>query len=87
MTNLQEHVLNFLSNKTMPDLAEFYTTQEAADTLGFTLQGVSKLIRQKRLNAIRFGKMYLVSKESVKAYQETTKGKSKNDPHRGKKAK
>ena len=68
----------------MPDLAEFMTTQEAADILGFTLQGVSKLIRQEKLIAIRFGKVYLVSKVSVKAYQETTKGKSKNDPHRGK---
>jgi len=71
----------------MPDINEFMTTQEAATNLGFTLQGVSKLIRQKKLTAIRFGKAYLVSKVSVKAYEETTKGKSKNDPHRGKKRK
>ncbi len=70
---------------TMPDLQDFMTTQEAAEKLGFTLQGVSRLIRQNRLNAVRVGKMYLVSKVSVKAYQEATKGKSKNDPHRGKK--
>ncbi len=75
------------TSKTMPDLNEFMTTQNAAETLGFTLQGVSKLIRQEKLIAIRFGKVYLVSKVSVKTYQERTKGKSKNDPHRGKKPK
>ena len=41
-------------NHPMPDLNEFYTTQEAADKLGFTLQGVSKLIRQKKVDGIRF---------------------------------
>ena len=70
----------------MPDLAEFITTQEAADALGFTMQGISKLIRQNKLNAERFGKAYLVSKVSASAYLETTKGKSKNDPWRSKKA-
>ncbi len=74
------------TKNTMPDLNEFMTTQEAAEKLGFTLQGVSKLIRQNRLSAVRFGKVYFVLKESVKTYQETTKGKSKNNPHRGKKA-
>lgn len=72
---------------TMPDLDLYMPTSEAARLLGFTLQGVSNLIRQKKLEAIRFGKVYLVSKESVKEYQEATKGKSKNDPHRGKKSK
>jgi len=32
----------FYSMIDMPDLAEFITTQEAASSLGFTLQGVSK---------------------------------------------
>lgn len=71
-------------NSEMPDLDLYCSTQVAAETLGFTLQGVSNLIRQKKLEAIRFGKVYLVSKKSVIAYQEATKGKSKNDPHRGK---
>jgi len=74
----------FSTKQTMPDIEDFFTTQEAADKLGFTLQGVSKLIRQKKLIAVRVGKMYLVSKNSVKVYLDTTKGKSKNDPHRGK---
>ena len=70
------------ANTTMPDLAEFMTTQEAADRLGFTLQGVSKLIRQNRLSAERFGKSWLVSKKSVHEYLGKTKGMSKNDPRR-----
>ena len=87
MINLRKNRLLSPTTNTMPDLAEYMTTQEAAEILGFTLQGVSKLIRQDKLIAIRFGKAYLVSKVSVKAYQEATKGKSKNDPHRGKKEK
>ena len=72
---------------TMPDLSEFETVQAAAEKLGFTVQGVSKLIRQKKLDAVRVGKMYLVSKASVKAYEQLTDGVNKNDPHRGKKPK
>ena len=83
-------VLNRMSNRTnthptnniMPDLAEFYTTQEAAEKLGFTLQGVSKLIRQNRLRAERFGRAWLVSKKSVTEYLKKTDGMSKNDPRR-----
>ena len=68
--------------KTMPDLAEFYTTQEAAEKLGFTLQGVSRLIRQNRLSAVRFGRAWLVSRKSVAEYLKKTDGMSKNDPRR-----
>ncbi len=68
----------------MPDLSEFITTLQAAQELDFTVQGVAKLIRQKKLEAVRVGKMYLVSKESVQKYKRATKGKSKRDPHRGK---
>jgi len=72
------------NKKTMPDLKDYFTTQEAADVLGFTIQGVGKLIRNKKLSAIRVGKMYLVSKVSVKEYQQITSGINKNDPTRGK---
>ena len=30
------------NKKTMPDLKDYFTTQEAADLLGFTIQGVGK---------------------------------------------
>jgi len=68
--------------QSMPDLEEFYTTQEAAKKLGFTLQGVSKLIRQKKVDGIRFGRSWLVSKKSVADYIEKTDGMNKNDPRR-----
>lgn len=71
-----------LQKGTMPDLAEFYTTQEAAEKLGFTLQGVSKLARQKKISAIRFGRSWLVSKKAVAEYLKKTDGMSKNDPRR-----
>lgn len=84
MINLRKHVSTFSGNQTMPDLDLYMPTSEAAQVLGFTLQGVSNLIRQKKLEAIKFGKVYLVSRASVKAYKEATKGKNKRDPHRGK---
>ena len=72
----------FQSSLTMPDLAEFYTTEEAAQKMGFTLQGVSRMVRQNRLSAVRFGRSWLVSKKSVKEYLQKTDGMSKNDPRR-----
>jgi len=86
MINLRKNVLP-TSPATMPDLETYCTVQEAAVKLEFTVQGVSKLIRQNKLEAVRVGKMYLVSKESVEKYRKATKGVSKRDPHRGKKPK
>ena len=48
MNNLQEHVLNFISNKTMPDLAEFMTTEEAAKTLDYTVESVRQMVFKKK---------------------------------------
>ena len=48
MTNLQEHVLNFLRKKTMPDLAEFMTTEETAQALDYTVEVKSKLFAGRR---------------------------------------
>ncbi|RJP51163.1 MAG: DNA-binding protein [Anaerolineaceae bacterium] len=70
----------------MPDTDLYFQTQEAAQKLGYTVQGVARLIRLKKLEAIRIGKMYLVSKRSVDDYLKITKGKDKNDPSRGKKS-
>ena len=72
---------------TMPDLETYCTVQDAAIKLDFTVQGVAKLIRQNKLEAVRFGRMYLVSKESVEQYRKATKGINKRDPNRGKKPK
>ena len=83
MSNLQEHVLSFITNKTMPDLAEFYTTQEAAEKLGFNVRSIPYMIKSKTLEGLKVGgKTWLVSKKSVTEYLKKTDGMSKNDPRR-----
>lgn len=67
---------------TMPDLAEFFTTEEAARELGFTVVSVRNLIYKKKLESLRFGRSLLIPKKAVKEYLEKTKGMSKNDPRR-----
>lgn len=66
----------------MPDISDFISVAEAAEKLGFTVQGVSRMIRQKRLEAVRVGRTWLVSKKSVAEYLKKTDGMRKNDPRR-----
>jgi hypothetical protein len=73
--------------KLMPDLTEFMTAKEAAQELGFTVQGVRHLIRAGKLEAQLFANAYLVSRKSVVDYRDKTKGMGKNDPTRGKSSK
>ena len=70
------------TRQNMPDLAEFYTTQEAAEKLGFSVVSVRNMIYQKKLESIRFGRSLLIPKKAVKEYLEKTKGMSKHDPRR-----
>ncbi len=83
---LVTHIDQSLSKKnidqTMPDLAEFMTTKEAAKKLGFHVKRVPTMVRNKTLEGIRFGRVWLVSKKSVQEYLTKTKGMSKNDPRR-----
>ena len=72
--------------KPMPDLAEYMTAKEAAQELGYTARGIHMLIKKDKLEAVFLGRMYLVSKKSVRAYLEKTQGMNKNDPTRGKTA-
>jgi excisionase family DNA binding protein len=74
--------MNFISPKTMPDLNEFYTTQQAAEKLGFHVKRIPTMVRNKTLKGIRFGRVWLVYRKSVSEYLEKTKGMSKNDPRR-----
>lgn len=67
---------------TMPDLAEFMTTQEAAEELGFHVKRVPTMVKNKTLEGVRFGRAWLVSRKSVREYLKKTKGMSKNDPRR-----
>lgn len=69
-------------NQPMPDLEEFYTTQEAADKLGFNVRSIPYMIKNNTLEGRRFGRTWLVSKRSVAEYLKKTDGMSKNDPRR-----
>lgn len=66
----------------MPDLEEFMTTQEAARVLDLHVKRVPTMVRNKTLEGVRFGRMWLVSRKSVQEYLEKTKGMSKHDPRR-----
>ena len=66
----------------MPDLAEFWTTQEVSEKLELSIRAVNRLVASKRLEGIKIGRMYLIRRTSVKDYQEKTKGMNKNDPRR-----
>ena len=66
----------------MPDLAEFMTTHEAAEKLGYSVASVRNMIYQKKLEGIRFGRSLLIPKKAVKEYFEKTRGMSKHDPRR-----
>jgi excisionase family DNA binding protein len=66
----------------MPDLAEFMTTEQAAEKLGFTVVSVRNLVYKKKLESLRFGRALLIPKKAVEEYLEKTRGMSKNDPRR-----
>jgi len=76
--------MNFFTrtHKNMPDLAEFMTTQEAAEKLGFHVKRIPTMVRKGTLRGTRFGHAWLVSRKSVQDYLDKTKGMSKNDPRR-----
>ena len=55
------------NKKTMPDLAEFMTTEEAAEKLGFHVQSIRNMIRTNKLAGLKIGgKTWLVSKRLCK---------------------
>ena len=68
---------------TMPDLADYMTTQEAADKLGYHVESVRRMLRDKELAGVKWGKSWFVLRKSVEEYQRQTAGMSKFDPRRG----
>jgi len=66
----------------LSEFAEFYTTQKAADKLGFHVKTIPMMLRNKTLEGVKFGRSWLVSKKSGKEYLKKTEGMSKNDPRR-----
>jgi excisionase family DNA binding protein len=47
----------------------YMTTKEAAEKLGYTTQHTRLLIRQGKLEGSKFGRDWMVVRESVEAYQ------------------
>lgn len=64
---------------TMPDLAEYMTTLEAAEKLGFHVKSIPKMVRDNILEGVRFGRAWLVSRKSVDEYLKKTKDVGKRD--------
>lgn len=75
--------LNKRINRTMPDLADFVTTQEAAVLLQVHVESVRRLLREKDLEGRKVGYMWLVSKSSIRQYLKETENMGKFDPRRG----
>jgi excisionase family DNA binding protein len=67
----------------MPNLDEFYTTDQAAEVLGYTVDSVRQMVFKKKIETIRFGRTILIPKKAVKDYMAKTKGMNKQDPRRG----
>ena len=68
---------------TMPDLADYMTTQEAADKLGYHVVHVRRMIREGDLQGLKVGNMWFVRKQSVDEYIKANAGLDKFDPRRG----
>lgn len=70
--------------RTMPDISEFMTTQEAAAYLGYSAKSIQNMLRNGKLKGRRMGgRLWLVLRKSVEEYKKNSEGMSKNDPRRG----
>jgi len=67
----------------MPDLKDYVTTEEAAKALGFHIESVRRMLRDKELEGLKVGYMWFVAKKSVAEYKKQTEGLGKYDPRRG----
>ena len=65
-------------------LDEIMTTKEAAKFLGMHPFSVTRLVRKGTLKGKKFGRDWLVYRESVEEFARRTEGKSKYDRTRGK---
>ena len=67
----------------MPDLADYMTTEEAAKRLGYHLESIRRMLRDKELDGVKLGREWLVSRKSVEKYLKDNAGLGKFDPRRG----
>lgn len=72
-----------LGKTRMPDLADYMTTEEAAQALAFHVEHIRRMRRQGKLTGKKVGAMWFISKQSVEEYKRETQGMEKFDPRRG----
>jgi excisionase family DNA binding protein len=65
-----------------PETDEFFTTEEAAKVLEYTVASVRQMVFKKKIESIRVGRSILIPKKAIYEYKEKTSGMSKNDPRR-----
>ncbi len=56
-------------------LEDYLTTAEAAQFTGYSLPHIYKLIREQKIKVARFGKAYLVEKQSLENYKPQPVGR------------
>jgi excisionase family DNA binding protein len=66
----------------MPDLADYMSTEDAAKALDLHVETIRLFLRYKKLDGLKVGRTWLVSRAAVKAYQAQVAGKEKHDPTR-----
>jgi excisionase family DNA binding protein len=66
------------------ELSEWITTKEAAELTGYDPAHIRLLVRQEKIVGRKFGKAWMVNRESAKEYVEKMKelGSAKHDPRR-----
>jgi excisionase family DNA binding protein len=66
----------------MPNLDDYVTVHDAARVIGFHEISIRRLLRSSTLQGLKVGRVWLVSKYSIKEYIDRTAGMSKTDPRR-----
>lgn len=58
----------------MRDIKKFITVKQFADAASVTRQAVNKMIKEKKLKPIMFGKTYLIEKDELQNYLKSKGG-------------
>lgn len=64
-------------------LADYLTTAEAAEKLGYNVESVRRMLRTGKIQGENKAGAWLVHCDAIRLYQESVRGKAKHDPTRG----
>ena len=56
---------------------EWYTTKKASEEMGITKEAVQRLCRDGRITCEKWGRDWMIHRDSVKSYEITTGGRGK----------